>query len=260
MATVVSAYYPIPSKSSAETYLKWIEEFWPKIPCRLVFFTCPKILPLIEKMFADRPGPTRIVGIPFMDFAAFNKLPPTLWIDAKKLDTENVGHSPELYATWYEKKEFVQRAIALNPFGSDKYVWCDAGICRYPAWIPYLMPFPKAEIVPAGRMLVLRIEPFDHFQSAEADGIYGEFTGKNSVGGGILASDIAGWTAWSIAYDAMLIRYHFAGRFIGKDQNIMGSMILERPELAILLDPPPIMSGVERWFYLLFCLAGVRVE
>jgi len=259
MATVVSAYYPIPSKTSIDTYLKWIEGFWPKISCPLVFFTSPELLPLLEAMFAGRPGPTVMVGIPFNEFTAFKKVSPITWISARQLDLEQVGHSPELYATWFEKKEFVLRAAAMNPFRTDKYVWCDAGICRYPEWIPYLQRFPKAELIPAERMLVLRLESFEDSGPADTHGIRGEFTGRNSVGGGILASDVAGWTAWSKAYDDMLFRYYSAGRFIGKDQNIMGSMILDRPESAELVDPPSVMSSVQRWFYLLFFLGGVDV-
>jgi len=238
--------------------MNWIQGFWPKIECRLVFFTCPTVAPLIEKLFQGRPGPTLIVSLPFNELAAFQKLPPAIWVDARQRDPENVGHSPELYATWYEKKEFVLRAAAMNPFGSDKYVWCDAGICRNPLWVPYLKGFPEESLVPAGRMLVLRLEPFEDTGPADAHGIRGDFTGRTSVGGGILASDVAGWTAWSKAYDGMLLRYYSAGRFIGKDQNIMGSMILDQPELAILIDPPPIMNAVERWFYLLFFLIGHR--
>jgi hypothetical protein len=256
MATVVTAYYPIRSKFNPEKYLNWIAAFWPRVSCPLVFFTDPAIVPQFQEMFRGRTK-TAVVGVPFHELAAFNKLSPKAWAQAHMIDPEHDKHSPELYAIWYEKKEFVARAIEANPFGSEHFVWCDAGICRFPEWVPHLQAFPRRELVPADRMLVLRIAPFD--QPVCADGIRGDFTLGASVGGGILASDVAGWKRWSRAYDEMLLRFCLADRFIGKDQNIMGSMILESPDLALVVDPPAAMNSMQRWFYLLFYLSGVNV-
>ena len=259
LATVVSAYYPIPSKSSIDIYIKLIEGFWPKVPCPLIFFTSPALVSMIENMFSERPGPTRVIGIAFNELAAFTKLSPYVWLHTQQHDPEKEGgHSPELYAAWYEKKEFVRRAIELNPFDSDKFVWCDAGIGRYPEWNQHLQRFPLSGLIPADRMLVLRLAPIEQCEP-DADGIRGDFSRVISVGGGILASGVAGWKSWSKVYDAMLLRYYLADRFIGKDQNIMASMILENPGLTLIVDPPPCMSILQRWFYLLLFLAAVHV-
>ena len=259
--TVVSAYYPIKSKFAPDKYVEWIATFWPKIPCPLVFFTDTALAPRFEELFRSRPGPTKVVGLPFKNLAAFQKLSPTVWLETHRIDPEREKHSPELYAIWYEKKEFVLRAINMNPFGSDQFVWCDAGICRFPEWIPHLQQFPRREMVPpAGIMLALRIRPFDSGEyPIDKHGIRGDFKDSVSVGGGILAADVAGWKLWSKAYDVMLMRYYLAGRFIGKDQNIMASMILEKPNTVFLVDPPAVMNTIQRWFYLLFFLGAVRV-
>jgi len=258
--TVVSAYYPIPSKFPVEKYLDWMIGFWPRIKCALVFFTDPVLAPIFQDMLKGREGPTRIIGVPFHELAAFKKLSAEVWTYTRAIDPEQLRHSAELYAIWYEKKEFIARAIDANPFGSDHFVWCDAGICRRPEWVDFLQGFPKREFIPpAGRMLILRIAPFEE-QDARPDknGIMGNFGERVSVGGGILASDIAGWKSCSKAYDAMLMRYYFADRFIGKDQNIIASMIIENPELAVLIDPPTEMNTIDRWFYLLFFLTGAH--
>jgi hypothetical protein len=257
--TVVSAYYPIKSKFGAEKYVQWMMNFWPKTQHPLVFFTDPAIVPVVEGMFKDRAGPTRIVGLPFKELAAFQKMSASVWIDTHGKDREATTHTPELYAIWYEKKEFVLRAIKLNPFGSEHFVWCDAGICRYPEWVPHLQAFPRAQMIPPGdRMLVLRINEFTATEP-EKDGILGNVESVNSVGGGILAASAVGWARWNDAYDRMFMRYIFADRFVGKDQNIMASMCLEQPDLVHLIDPPAAMNSMQRWFYLLFFLAGVHV-
>ena len=257
--TVVTAYYPIPSKYTIEEYTKWISQFWPYIPCNLVFYTEPRLVRLFEDIFSSRAN-TQVIGLPFTSLEAFHKLSPRVWIDTHTLNTE-AGHSPELYAMWYEKKEFVLRTIESNPFGSNEFVWCDAGIGRYPEWIQNLQGFPARSYIPRGRMLVLQIDPF-HEKDCKKDiyGIHGEFSHSSSVGGGILASDRPGWIRWSKEYDAMLLRYYLANRFIGKDQNIMASMLLEKPELAAIVMRPSKLGPIKGWFYLLFVLSGLSIS
>ena len=143
----------------------------------------------------------------------------------------------------------------MNPFRSESFVWCDAGICRYPEWIPHITAFPRAEIIPQGNILALQINPFqeeDRPGFLVGDGI--------RIGGGILASDRAGWSAWSKAYDNMLLRLYNAGNFVGKDQTIMASICLESPNQVVLVPSYKALCPIEQWFSLLFYLAGVRVE
>jgi hypothetical protein len=257
--TVVTAYYPIPSKYKMEEYVKWILGFWPKMQCNLVFYTDTQFVGLFEKSFEGRAN-TRVIGLPFASLAAFTKLSPQVWRDTKALDKE-VGHTAELYALWYEKKEFVLRTMALNPFQSREFVWCDAGIGRYPDWIPKIQGFPARQLVPRGRMLLLEIDPLRPGDSvAGDDGICGNFETRATFGGGILASDAEGWIRWSKAYDAMLIRYHLSKRFIGKDQNIMASMVIENPGLATIVKRPAALGPIAGWFYLLFFLAGLSIR
>jgi hypothetical protein len=251
--TVVTAYYPIKSKFGAEKYAGWIRQFWPQIPCNLIFFTDTSLVGVTEGLLAGRKGNTKIIGLPFKELSAFTRLSPVLWLATSGKDPERAIHSPELYAVWYEKKEFVRRAIEMNPFGSEHFVWADAGICRYPEWIPHLAAFPRAELIPRGRMLQLQVSPFQDGDSSEKD-----FEG-NRIGGGILASDRAGWAAWSKAYDLILMRMYLAGRFVGKDQNIMAGIALEHPELVVLVPPYKVLNPVREWFSLLFFLAGLRV-
>ena len=252
--TVVSAYYPIRSKFSIEQYIKWMSVFWPHTNFPLIFFTDPLIVPQFEIMFKERKGPTKIIGIPLHILHAFTQLSPNVWIHTHQYDPEKDKHSPELYAIWYEKKEFVLRAIQQNPFGSEHFVWCDAGICRSPEWIKYLGKFPMREMIP-DKMVILRIEPFNNM----ADTFIGTEKDIVSVGGGILAGNVKSWVAWNKAYDAMLMKYYLNDKFIGKDQNIMASMILSQPELVVLIDPPKSMNSIQKWFYLLFFLGGVHI-
>jgi glycosyltransferase involved in cell wall biosynthesis len=255
--TVVTAYYPVKSKFTVKEYMAWIMDFWPRTRCNLVLYTAPPLVEMFERLFA-RPS-VRIVGLPFSSLSAFTKLSRKVWEATHLLDTE--PHTPELYALWYEKKEFVLRTIQSNPFCSDRFVWCDAGIGRIPEFNVLAKTFPQRGLVPSGKMLVLQIDSLNPDQCAkDAWGIPGSFGTSATFGGGILASDAEGWDRWSSAYDAMLMRYYFAGRFIGKDQNIMASMILEQPDLALIVQRPSALGPIAGWFYLLVFLAGMKIS
>lgn len=258
--TVVSAYYPIQSKFPPEQYLDWIRLFWPHNEANLVFFTSPQMTDTVRGILEGRPGKTCLVTIPFAELTAFRSLHPQVWMKTWESDPEKGRHTPELYGLWYEKKEFVRRAIEMNPFSSEKFVWCDAGICRTAEWVGVLRRFPLPEMVPSGKMLMLSIDPFRQ-EDLERDvwGIPGMFGERATLGGGILASDTEGWRAWAAAYDRMLMRYWLSGRFIGKDQNIMASVALEHPELCVVTFAPPVMNTVTKWFYLLFYLSAVKL-
>jgi len=256
--TVVSSYYPLPSKHTPEMYMEWIVQFWPVCPCALVFYTEPNLVPLFQEIFKGRQALTRVIGIPFTQLRAFKKLSPSVWNEAWAHDPEKEIHSSELYAIWYEKKEFVLRTIDANPFYSEKFVWCDGGICRRPEWVPLLQFFPISSRIPEGKVLLLQIDPFKYEDVLPAeDGICGDFSRRSSVGGGIIASDIAGWKTWSRAYDAMLLRYYLSGRFIGKDQNIMASILLERGDLVVGIQRDMNLGPIYSWFSSLFFLGGL---
>jgi teichuronic acid biosynthesis glycosyltransferase TuaG len=256
--TVVSCYYPLPSKHTPEMYMEWMVQFWPICPCALVFYTEPKLVPLFQEIFKDRKTLTRIIGIPFTQLNAFQKLSHSVWKDTWLHDPEKEIHSPELYAIWYEKKEFVLRTIDANPFYSEKFVWCDAGICRRPEWVPLLRHFPISSRIPSGKVLLLQIDPFKSEDLIPGpDGIFGDFKGRSTVGGGIIASDTRGWQTWSRAYDAMLLRYHLSGQFIGKDQNIMASILLQNRDLVVGIQRDMNLGPIYSWFSSLFFLGGL---
>ena len=241
--SVVSAYYPVKSKNSVEEYLKWLE-FWKHIPCNLVFFTTPELVEQIKNIRNGMEDRTRVIPLAFSELEAFKRYGTDMWINEKSKDHEQY-HTPELYALWYEKKEFVRKAIELNPFSSSKFVWCDAGICRHPEWIPRLLQFPRSDRISENKFMVLRITDFEN----ETD-----FQKINCVGGGILAATKEVWLKYYDKYDNMLLAYLENNKFVGKDQSIIASIIQMEPDFFELV---PIISefkdnGYLCWFSLLF--------
>lgn len=244
--TVVSAYFPINSKNSVKEYLDWVN-VWKDIPCNLVFFTTLELVPYIENLRKEYINKTKIIHMAFTEFEAFKRYGTDFWITQKLKDHEQY-HTPELYVLWYEKKEFVKKAIALDPFKTTKFLWCDAGICRNKDWIPVLKNFPRSDKVPEDTFLVLRITDFEN---------HDDYQYSNCVGGGILAGSKKVWESYYNKYDSMIQNYLENNKFIGKDQSIIASMIKKEPEFFTTQSVIPEFSGngYMCWFSLLFDLS-----
>jgi glycosyltransferase involved in cell wall biosynthesis len=250
-ATVVSAFYRMPSKFSEEIYMCWARNFFGQIPCFLVLFIEEEMLQIFKEIRAPFESRTRIIVLPRSEWQANIKWGYNIWEQQALKDHEN-KHSPDLYKIWYEKKEFVLRAAAANPFGHDKFVWADCGLIRSKEVQGWFSNFAVADRVPDDRMLLLQIDSFTEDDCIlQEDGLYGNFTKKNRIGGGIQAGTAKTWLTWSEKYDAMMARYIAANRFIGKDQSIMASVILEEPDKALLIKPYGYYKHPHNlWFFL----------
>ena len=226
--------------------------FFEGTPFHLVLFTQPEFVEAFKQMRRRWEDRTIIIPLPIGELTAVKKWGST-WIETAKKDHET-NHSPELYCMWYEKKEFVLRAIEMGAFGAKKFVWCDAGILRFSNWIPHIQTFPEDGRIADGKMTLLSLVPF-----SEGDNVNTDFQKVNRIGGGIQAADAATWKWWSIQYDSMMIQYQLSDRFVGKDQNLMSSLCLLHADRVQLISPPLELDGYTKWFWLLLWLSGVSI-
>lgn len=256
-ATVVSAYYEMKSKYPATEYRTWIRNFLEHFPCHLVFFTEESLVPFIQECRAAHTDKTRIIVLPRAEWKANTAFPPTFWEQQAALDPERAIHSTDLYKVWYEKKEFVRRAIELNPFGHTDFVWTDAGVFRNADLVEAIAPqYPVASRIPTDRILLLNYIPF-----TPSDERVHEFPGnirihfpydKMRIHGACLAGSVTAWKWWIDAYDETIGRFQKAGLFVGKDQTIMASLVLEYRNKTALLDLR--RAAPDMWHYLILYL------
>ena len=68
---------------------------------------------------------------------------------------------------------------------------------------------------------------------------------------GPIGSDRDSLAAWHSAYYAMVEQYRRGGRFMGKDQAVMGSACLQSPQLCLL-----VQADESHWFALHDWLRG----
>ena len=250
MATVVSAYFRNPSKHPQEHYLFWIKNFLEHIPCSLVFYTEADLIPLFTSWREKYMDRTIFAPFNFNESEAYKKYGRNFWEKELEKDTEynymtnKKIHNPELYAIWYEKKEFVLKTIAANPFNHEKFIWCDAGGFRVTSWFDRLQDFPNADMIHPTKFFLLNIEPFTN---SELSNHSSDFSKLHRIGAGYLAGSASTWKQFSEKYDNMLNNYRERGIFAGKDQNIMASMYIEDPEFFDLVSTDNTCEDI--WFY-----------
>ena len=252
-ATVVSAYYTVPSRADQETYKQRMKLFLENIPCHLVFFTDEPLVDFVKicrKNYEDR---TVVIPLNRTEWVANIKYPEDLWQAQLEKDPEKTLHSVELYKLWYEKKEFVLTAIELNPFDHDDFLWLDAGIIREEAIIPLIKAeFPNPNRIPTDRMLLLNVKPFLQVDEVKVNDITGNFKEKDRIAAGVIAGHAETWLKWSDIYDETMRKYIDADLFIGKEQSIMSTIVLENKNLVSLINPPKNFG--RKWFYSLIHL------
>lgn len=132
-ATVVTAFYKIPSKRRPEQYLEYARNLLNNCPAHIVLFTSKEFSPA----FRDMRG-----NLPLTVFEEELKLPISsltskfIWkVAARKNNIRQPGCnnsiSPELLQLWLSKAWFVEQAISrLNLSQTHVIMWCDIGCVR----------------------------------------------------------------------------------------------------------------------------------
>ena len=256
-ATVVSAFYEMPSKYTLDTYKVWMKYFLTSTPCHLVFFCEDSMREFIEECRADYMDRTRIIVLPREEWVANKRFSKSFWDKQFVMDPEKEVHrSSDLYKVWYEKKEFVKRATELNPFEHDDFIWMDAGSVRSESFAQLLTNFPQASRIPTNRILLLNVQ-----QLSKQDNLVFNFEkgvkiqgvgGRARIGGGVIAASVRMWNQFSKVFDSVFDKYVSANLFVGKDQTILATLVLENRRLVSLVEPKPLFG--DPWFNLILYL------
>lgn len=244
MTTIVTAYFQLKTaKASHNTYVKWMQNML-AINNPMVIFCDSQSMPLIQSM--RNANNTIIIETKFNDFYSFKYS--RAFAEHYAMDKEkNVGHNMFLYMIWNEKSHFLKRAIELNPFNSEYFLWVDIGCFRVPNTQYINWPNPaKIATLNKSKVLMLSINPFteQELNSIELP----SFQHSNRIGGCIFGGYKDALLIWHDKYYKMLEHFISIGRFIGKDQSIMNSVYLLNKDLVDLVNWVPGYPDI--WFYL----------
>jgi glycosyl transferase family 25 len=217
---LVTAYYPIQrSKHSLDLYNLWISIFFECVTCPVIFFCSSKTY--IE-IHSHAKSNIKFIQREFDSFDMMKEPQMNKWMEWWNIDPEKEIHSPELYAIWACKQEFIREAIKL--VDSDVYIWCDAGCFRtkrngsFEKTLNFIRP-GKITCLDVSSLLIC----------------------EKLIGGGVLAGDKNAWLNFSKNYLDELDK-----DINGKDQVIY-QRILNNSN-AIIINPSRKYG--DPWFYL----------
>ncbi len=103
---------------------------------------------------------TVIIVTTFQEFYTYRYY--SVFIEHFEMDSEKgIGHNPFLYMIWNEKFHFMRRAIELDPFRSNYFMWVDIGCFRVPNTRFIHWPKPqRISTLDKSKVLVLSVVPF----------------------------------------------------------------------------------------------------
>ena len=132
--TCISGYWIIKNKHDNK-YNNWFKNSL-NINCPYVFFGNKESIQLAKKYRKELP--TYYIELNIEDFTTYKY---------KDKMTTDSAHCPsvELNLVWNEKLFMIQRALKINPFSSDFFLWIDAGIYNYRTKTPPSLSFPNID-------------------------------------------------------------------------------------------------------------------
>lgn len=230
--TVVSAFYPLEqSRYDIGKYRAWIQNFC-KIPAAMVIYTTETYALEMHQWRREFLDKTKIHVRSFDSFAMGCQAMMDLWRDQWLKDPEKQNHSPELYAVWAMKQEFVRVALTANTFQSRWFVWCDIGIQRYSTLQKYYMTFPSEvpRLCAPGRMTFLEVATIpecyiDDWREGKPM-VYP--IPPVTLGAGCIAGDAEAWNEFGEAYKDMLKEFILRGWFPGKESDVFFAILMEK--------------------------------
>ena len=213
---LISAYYPVKTgKHTISNYMEWISNFFECVTCSVYFFCSSKMYHTLKNMAKSN---VHFIQRDFESFDMMKEPWKTRWENFHKVDHEANIHSPELYAIWSAKQEFVREVIRIQE--SKCYVWCDAGCFRFKrdGSFKNTLCFVQPE-----KITCLNI--------------------NNTIGAGVLAGDKHAWKTFSYNYLRELEK-----NFNGKDQVIYAKIVNKTNSIIIT----PSKKYGDPWFYLTY--------
>jgi hypothetical protein len=155
-ATIVTAYFHVPSKTAHTTYIAFMRNFL-SLQDYMIIYTTPD---LVEQLKQMRPTHlmerTTFVIMSLEETHVGNGVTysKSFWEKQLEMDGSKAMHkSYQLFQIWASKTWFVQEAIKANPYGHEIFVWTDMGAFRDSGFNDKLYA-AHTEIIPRNSMLV----------------------------------------------------------------------------------------------------------
>jgi hypothetical protein len=249
MTTIVTAYFKLEqSKASHDIYIDRMKNML-IIDNPMVIFCETECVEWIKELRKDKIEKTNIITTTFKDFYSYQYID-TFLENYTKDHEKKVGHNIFLYLIWNEKSHFLKRAIELDPFKTDYFLWVDIGCFRRTNVDFIHWPNPiRIKQIPKDKLLLLQVIPFSEKElTCKKKEELPSFQYTNRIGAPIFGGGKEIILKWHDLYYNMLEYFISIDRFIGKDQSIMNSLYLLHQDQCELVSWKPGCD--DPWFYL----------
>lgn len=251
MTTIVTAYFKLSlSKATHDIYVERMKNML-VIDNPMIIFCEEDCLELIQFLRKDKISKTHIITTTFTEFHSYKYI--DTFLKHYEMDREkHVGHNIFLYLIWSEKSHFLKKAIELDPFKTDYFLWVDIGCFRCPNIDFINWPNPiRIKQIPKSKVLLLQVYPFKQEElQCKVKEKLPSFQFTNRIGGTIFGGGKEVLLKWHDLYYNMLEYFISINRFIGKDQSIMNSLYLINRDLCELVPCKNCGPNRDPWFYL----------
>jgi len=151
LATVVTAYYDMPSKHDGDTYQSWFQLMLSATD-PMVVFVDPTSKWLKFVLHRRQHAPTIVVPFPFRNLTMANTFHNDFWNKEvlPRDKTNRFRKGSDVYKIWNEKIIMVHEVALLNPFQTEHFIWIDAGYYRRPSQAPRNGPIVRNNITANG--------------------------------------------------------------------------------------------------------------
>jgi len=223
--TIVSVYYSIPSKNSHKTYDKYINLFLNNTNANIILFTSLNMVEYFNKFKRDN---LYIIYQELDDNEIFIKYR-DLWEHQYLIDNQKyTGRTIYNYIIWNSKLLYIKKAIELNIYNSDKYIWLDIGCIRDNACLEKLNIFPIYENISSNKIDIVMIKEIDNDEILSQDEIH--------LGGLFGGSGKMLLIFYELFY-SNLDKYITNNKFIGCDQQTIARVYLDNKIIFNIICP-----------------------
>ena len=251
--TIVTCYYKSPSKHSLNSYQEWMTNFLTTVDNEMIIFCDIESFDYISALRKPFEESTHIYVYPLEDMYCAYPQYMKYWEKDLERDIEKHIHNKNLYMIWNEKSMFIHRAMSINPFETDFFMWCDIGCFRYPEELSLFKDgWPSDTFLRTAckdKMYFLNITPFESEDFVKKEnGLTRSFEYVTRIGATMFLGHKDIFETWIETFYKYMNLYMMNNYFTGKDQNIIATIYALHPELFRLVQP--VEGEGNPWFYL----------
>lgn len=249
--TVITAFFDFDvKKHSTSNYYYWIIDYLPNINAPMVIFTDDKSIDFISYLRSNFKDKTLIIPLKKEDFFVYKYL--SYWEKDILRDHERNWHNIDLYMVWNEKLKFVDRAIDLNHFNTEYFMWTDIGMIREEYYKNIIKTFPnpeKIEKLKKDKLYLLNIMNFLKEEDYNIQLPTEKYRYTNCIGAGLMYGHKDIFKISINNYYNILEEMMQCNFFTGKEQSVLINLCLKYRDTIELVIPEPTSKNI--WFYML---------